>query len=230
MPGTDSTILPLTELNALAAGLFLLTAFGLIATRQILACLRIFVIQAGLLAASAFVLGYQNASGSLFIVGGITLAVKAALIPWLLLGTLGNELRSRREISQVFNIPTSLLISLVLVVFAYFVSVPLLGAAPAAPGGAAAVNLPIGLAGLFLGAYAITVRREAVPQVIAILSMENGAFFAGISIAPDLPLIAELAAAFDVLIITRVMGVLVMKVHEHIGTTAVGEMAALKEE
>jgi len=227
MPGTDSTILLLTELNALAAGFFLLTAFGLIATRQILACLKIFVIQAALLAASAFVLGYQNASGSLLLVGGITLAVKAVLIPWLLLGSLGNELRSRREISQVFNIPASLLISLVLVVFAYFVSVPLLGTAP---GGAAAVNLPIGLAGLLLGAYAMTVRREAVPQVIAILSMENGAFFAGIAIAPDLPLIAELAVAFDVLIITRVMGVLIMKVHEHIGTTAVGEMAALKEE
>ena len=112
-------------------------------------------------------------------------------------------------------------------VFAYFVSVPLLGTAPS---GAAAVNLPIGLAGLLLGAYAMTVRREAVPQVIAILSMENGAFFAGIAIAPDLPLIAELATAFDLLIITRVMGVLVMQVHEHVGTTAVGEMAALKEE
>jgi len=227
MPGTHSPILPLTELNALSASLFLLTAFGLIATRQVLACLKIFVIQAALLAASAFFLGYQNASGSLILVGGITIAVKVVLIPWLLLGTLRSELRSRREISQVFNIPTSLLISLALVVFAYFVSVPLLSAAPA---GAGSVNLPIGLAGLLLGAYAMTVRREAVPQVIAILSMENGAFLAGIAIAPDLPLIAELAAAFDVLIITRVMGVLVMKVHEHIGTTTVGEMAALKEE
>ena len=227
MPATDQTILLLTELNALAAGFFLLTAFGLIATRQILACLKVFVIQSAFLAASAFVLGYQNASGSLFVVGGITLGVKAILIPWLLLGTLRHELRARREISQAFNILTSLLISLVLVIFAYFVSVPLLSTAT---GEAATVNLPIGLAGLLLGAYALTVRREAVPQVIAILSMENGAFLAGISIAPDLPLIAELAAAFDVLIIARVMGVLTMKVHEHIGTTAVGEMAALKEE
>jgi hydrogenase-4 component E len=227
VPATNSTILLLTELNALAAGFFLLTAFGLIATRQVLACLKVFVIQSIFLAASAFVLGYQNASGSLFVVGGITLGVKAILIPWLFLRTLGYELRARREISQVFNIPTSLLISLALVVFAYFVAVPLLGEASGAP---AEVNLPIGLAGLLLGAYAITVRREAVPQVIAILAMENGAFFAGISIAPDLPLIAELAAAFDVLIITRVMGVLTMKVHGQIGTTKVGEMVALKEE
>jgi len=220
-------MLLLTELNALAAGFFLLTAFGLIATRQVLACLKIFVIQSLFLAASAFILGYQNVSASLVVVGGITVGVKAILIPWLFLRTLEYELRSRREISQVFNIPTSLLISLALVIFAYFISLPLLEAAPNA---AATVNLPIGLGSLLLGAYALTVRREAVPQVIAILSMENGAFFAGISIAPDLPLIAELAAAFDVLIITRVMGVLTMKVHGQIGTTKVGEMVALKEE
>jgi hydrogenase-4 component E len=223
----QSTIVALTELNALAAGFFLLTAFGLIATRQVLACLKIFIIQSIFLAASAFILGYQNASASLLVVGGITLGIKAMLVPWLLLRTLGYELRARREISQVFNIPTSLLISLVLVIFAYFVAAPLLRAAPAK---AAAVNLPIGLAGLLLGAYAITVRREAIPQVIAILSMENGAFLAGISIAPDLPLIAELAVAFDVLILARVMGLLTMKVHESVGTTTVGEMAALREE
>ena len=69
-----------------------------------------------------------------------------------------------------------------------------------------------------------------IPQLIGILTMENGAFFAGVSIAPDLPLIAELAAAFDVLIIALVMGLLTRKIHEYIGTTAVGEMTSLREE
>jgi hydrogenase-4 component E len=223
----NATIAVSTELNALAAGLFLLSAFGLIATRQVLACLWIFVLQSIFLAASAFIIGYQNALGSLLFVACLTLCLKAILVPWLLLGTLSYELRARREISQVVNIPTSLLISLVLVIFAYFVATALLQGTPA---GMASVNLPIGLAGLLLGAYAITVRREAVPQIIAILSMENGAFLAGIAIAPNLPLIAELAVAFDLLILARVMGVLTMKVHESVGTTAVGEMAALREE
>lgn len=74
------------------------------------------------------------------------------------------------------------------------------------------------------------VRREAIPQLIGILTMENGAFFAGISISPDLPLIAELAAAFDVLIITLVMGILTRTIHENIGTTEVGALTTLKEE
>jgi len=227
MPDIWTSNLLLHELSALVAGLFLLTAFGLIATRQVLACLRTFVLQSLFLALSAFVLGYLNASASLLAVGAITIVVKIVLIPWLLLKTLGDELRARREISQVLNIPTSLLIALAIVVFSYFVSVRILAVAPK---GASAMNLPIGMAGLLLGAYAMTVRREAVPQIIAILSMENGAFFAGIAIAPHLPLIAELSGAFDVLIITRVMGVLVMKVHERVGTTAVGDLVTLREE
>jgi hydrogenase-4 component E len=76
----------------------------------------------------------------------------------------------------------------------------------------------------------VTVRREALPQVLGILTMENGAFFAGVSIAPNLPLIAELAAAFDVLVIALVMGLLTRRIHKSVGTTLVGRMAALKEE
>ncbi len=227
MPDTLTSNLFLNEVSALAAGLFLLTAFGLVATRQVLACLRTFMLQSAFLALSAFVLGYLNGSASLFAVGAITVVVKIVLIPWLLLKTLGDELRARREISQVLNIPTSLLIALAIVVFSYFVSVRITAVAPK---GAAGMYLPIGMAGLLLGAYAMTVRREGVPQIIAILSMENGAFFAGIAIAPHLPLIAELSAAFDVLIITRVMVVLVMKVHERVGTTAVGDLVTLREE
>ena len=49
--------------------------------------------------------------------------------------------------------------------------------------------------------------------------MENGAFFAGIAIAPDLPLIAELAVAIDVILIAVVIGVLTRDIKLTIGTT-----------
>ena len=217
----------LTRLNALAGGLFLLTAFGLIAMRQVLASLNLFVLQSVLLAASAFLLGYNYASVHLFVVAAITLGIKSVLIPWLLRRTVRQEIYARREISQVLNIPTSLLIGVALTIFAYFTASPLLGIGNEA---FVKINLPIGMAGLLLGAHAVMARREAVPQVIGILAMENGALFAGVCIAPDLPIIAELAAAFDVLIIALVMGLLTKRIHERVGTTAVGKMAALKEE
>jgi hydrogenase-4 component E len=227
MSDPNTTLSTLIKLNDLAGGLFLLTAFGLVAMRQVLASLNLFILQSLLLAASAFFVGYQHGSVHLYTVAIITLVTKSLLIPWLLRRTIGEEIYARREILQVLNIPTSLLIAVGIAIFVFFLSSPLLSAS-----GKPFVkfNLPIGIAGLFLGAYAVMVRREAVPQVIGILSMENGAFFSSVAISPDLPLIAELAAAFDVLIIAFVMGLLTRRIHQRVGTTAVGQMASLKEE
>jgi hydrogenase-4 component E len=223
-PTTITTTL--AKLNALAGGLFLLTAFALVATRQVLACLRIYIGQSVLLALSAVFLGVLHGSVHLLVVAAITLAIKSILIPWLLRRTVGHDIYARREISQILNVPASLLIAVAIAFAAYAVATPLL----AVSAGPESINLPIGMAGLFLGAYTICVRREAIPQLIGILAMENGAFFAGVSIASGLPLIAELAAAFDVLIIALVMGLLTRKIHEYMGTTTVGEMTSLREE
>lgn len=222
----DSMISTVTQLNALTAGLFLLSCFGMVATRQILACLKIFIIQSVLLAASACFLGYLYISWHLFAIAIITVAGKAVLIPWLLRNSISHDVYARREISQVFNIPTSLLMALGLAFGAFFLSRPLLP--PIA--NPTWINLPIGLAGLFIGAFVITVRREAIPEVIGILAMENGAFLAGIAIAPTLSLIAELAAAFDALVVALVFGLLTSRIHKHVGTTMVGNLTTLRED
>jgi hydrogenase-4 component E len=214
------------QVLGLVGGLFLLTTFGLIVTRQLLANLTLFTIQSALLAASALTLGFARSSTHLLVVAGLTVVVKPLLIPWLLRRTVGSDIFARRDISQVLNIPTVLLVGVGLATLSYFIARPLLDGADAA----VRTNLPIGMAGLFLGVFAMTVRREAISQVLAILSMENGAFFAGIAIAPGLPLMAELAASFDMLIIALVMGLLAKKIHERVGTTSVGELVALKED
>jgi hydrogenase-4 component E len=216
----------LQNLNALAAGLFLLTAFGIVAMRQTRACLHLFVAQSLLLAASAALLGMRFHSGHLYGVALVNLVSKPIIVPWLLRRTAPAEIYTRREIDQVLNIPTTLLIALALALAAYFLSAPLAAAvAPEYRG----PNLPIGIAGLLLGALTLTVRREAMPLLIGLLAMENGAFLAGISMARDLPILVELAVATDGLIIVFIVGVLVRAVDKRVGTTAVGELASLKE-
>ena len=92
------------------------------------------------------------------------------------------------------------------------------------------INLPIGLAGVLIGAYSLIARREAIPQLIGILAMENGAFFAGIAIANELPLIAELGVAVGVMLIVVVIGLLTRNIRLTIGTTEAGNLSELKEE
>ena len=227
MPHAASPNSIIIQLNALAGGLFLLCTFGMVATRQIQGGMRLFILQSVFLASSAFLLGLQPLSWHLIAVAMINLINKPILIPWLFRKTVPQEVYTRREITQVMNIPISLLIALGLTIGAYYLASPLLKVGVGLP---ALANLPIGLATLLLGAYTLTVRREAVPQLLGLLSMENGAFFASIAIAPELHLFVELVVAFDVLIAVFVIGVLTRAIHEQIGTTEVGSLSVLKEE
>jgi hydrogenase-4 component E len=223
---SETTNQLLDNLNALVAGLFLLTAFGIVAMRQARGCLNLFIVQSLLLAASAALLGLRHRSEHLYGVALVNLISKPVIVPWLLRKTSPAEIYTRREIDQVLNIPTALLIALALAILSYFLAQPVLNAvAPEFRG----PNVPIGIAGLLIGAFTITVRREALPLLIGLLVMENGAFLAGISISRNLPLLVELAIATDGLIIVFISGVLIRAVHQEIGSTAVGELSNLRE-
>ena len=204
----------------------MLSAFGIVAMRQARACLHLFIVQSLLLSASAVLLGLRFGSAHLFGVAIVTLISKPVVVPWLLRKTAPAQIYTRREIDQALNIPTTLLIALALSIGAYFLGVPLADAVGPEYQGP---NVPIGIAGLLLGALTLTVRREAMPLLIGLLGMENGAFLAGISIARDLPMLVELAVATDGLIIVLIVGILVRAVERHVGSTAVGELASLKE-
>lgn len=217
----------LPPLNDLAGGFFLLAAFALVATRQVRGTLRFFIVESLCLVASAILIGAVTGLRELYVVAAINLVSKPIVVPWLLRRLVPEDVHTRREITLAINIPSALLIALVIAVFSYFAGRVLIAASPS---GVAEANVPIGIAGLLLGAYTITVRREAVPQLLGLLSMENGAFFVGIAFAPDLPVIAEIAAAFDSLIIAALVSVLTRMIHLRVGTTEVGALARLKEE
>jgi hydrogenase-4 membrane subunit HyfE len=215
----------LASLNGLAAGVFLLSAFGLLATRQMQGCVRFFRLQSLALVASIFLIAIGMRVPDLIAVALLDLAIKPLFIPWLLRRYVREELFRRREIDQLLNIPSSLLIGLALTLAAYF----LVAIFPPAAGAMGNINVSVGLAGLLIGAYTLAVRKEAVPQLIGIFAIENGSLFAGIAIAPRLPLVAEMAFPFDMLIIALVIGILTRITHERIGTTEVGALATLRE-
>ncbi len=213
-------------LNTLIAGLILISAFAMVATRQVQGVLRFFVIQSLLLAASSCLLGYGHKSVHLWALGAITVAAKVVAIPWVLRRLLPGDFYERREISQAVNIPSSLLLALVLTIVSEFITGPLVSSFPDS---VIRVNVPIGLAGVLIGAYSLMARREAIPQLIGILAMENGAFFAGIAVAPELPIIAELAVAVDVILIAVVVGLLTRNIQQTLGTTEPAALSELKE-
>ena len=217
----------LSALDALTGALFLLTAIGILATRQVLASLQLFIAQSLLLTLSAVLLGIALKSPHLFAVAAITICTKTVMIPWILRRTVSAEVYRTREIQRVLNIPSSLLIAAILIIIAHALMSPLVAAVKVP---FAQINLPLGLAAMFLGTFTVVARREAVPQLLGLLALENGVFFAGVAIVPSLPVIAELAAAVDVPVVVLVIGLLTRQIRQVVGMTAVGLLASLREE
>lgn len=214
----------LTSVNSLVGALFLLSAFVLMATRQVQGFLRLFVLQSLLLAISAFVLGWLYQSWDLIVVAIITLTAKTVIIPRLLIRTLEPPMRSRREADLVINIPVSLLIAIGITVLAYFLVAPLLPEANAS----VRVNLPVGLDVLLIGIYTLAIRREAVPQMLALMAIDNGAFYAGVAITSS-SAIVELAAGLEGVIVVLVAAILTRTLAQNVGTTEVSSLESLKE-
>ncbi len=214
----------LLSLNTLVAVLFLLTAFMMISARQAQAVLYLYVGQGLLLAASTMLLAAHFASPELVIVAAITLLAKPIAIPLLINRLLSPALRRRRELSSVLGIPVALIIALLLAVVAYAMARPLV----AGQDPAAATNLSIGLVVTLLGVFLLAIRREALPQLFALMTIDNGVFFAGIAITTSSALV-EFAAALEGVMVVMIVALLARTIALTMGSTDTGEMTALRE-
>ncbi len=209
------------------AALFVVFGLATIVTRQMLGTLYFFMLHAVALTASAILIGVALHSTELYWVALITFTTKVIAVPLVLRWSAGEEVYERREVDQVLSIPRSVLVACVLALIAWITANPLVHAAADRP--FAVVNLPTGLMAVFFGAMTVAVRREAVAQLIGILIMESGAFFASIAIVNELSVLAEVAAAVDVPIVALVIGLLIRSIHRVTGMTRVGLLAELKE-
>lgn len=214
-------------LDGFIAALFVIFGLGAIVARQMLGTLYLFMLHALALTASAVVLAVALDSPHLGWVAVITFSTKVVAVPLVLRWAAGSEIYERREVDQVLTIPVSVLIAAGLALVAWVAANPLVHAISGRP--FAAINLPTGLMAIFFGAFTVAVRREGVAQLMGLLIMESGAFFASISIVNDLSIIAEIAAAIDVPIAALVIGLLIRNIHRVTGMTRVGLMTELKE-
>ena len=215
-------------INGLVAALFVLFSLAAIVTRQMLGTLYLFMLHALALTASAVVIGIALDSPHLFWVAAITFSTKVIAVPLVLRWSAGSEIYERREVDQVLSIPVSILLAAGLALVAWIVAASLVHVIPGRP--FAVINLPSGLIAVFFGSLTVAVRREAVAQLMGILIMESGAFFASIAIVNELSVIAEIAAAVDVPVAALVIGLLIRSIHRATGSTRVGLLADLKEQ
>jgi hydrogenase-4 component E len=151
--------------------------------------------------------------------------LKVFLLPWILY-RLVRKLDVRWEFEGLVNIPTTMLIGIVLVVFAFNLALPISEIASTVTRS----TLGIAIACVMLSFLMMIVRRKAIPQVIGFLSMENGLFFAATSATYGMPMVVELGIALDVLVGMLILGVFFFQIREQFDSLDLKHLEQLRDE
>lgn len=206
------------------AALAVLSSLAMLAHPRIQTVVKLFACQGGFLTAATAAVAYDLAQPHLYISALLTLFLKVGFVPFLLLRMvdkfgLGNE-------QDVVGHPALVMLgSGVLIMFCYKVTLPV------ALSSMAITHNLIGLcmAIVLMGMLVLITRHKAITQVVGFMCMENGLFFAAVSITGGMPLAVELGIAFDVLVAAVIFGVFFLHLDENIESLDIGQLSRLSE-
>ena len=210
-----------SQLINLCAAVLLLLGFAMLAQRRILSLINLFMLQGLVLFASTLIVAYSTAQHHLYWSAGLTLVLKALLLPWIL-HRLIRRLSVKWDVETLLNIPTTMLIGLLLVVVAFNVAQPISQLA----GTITRSTLGIALACVLLAFLMMITRSKAVPQVIAFLAMENALFFAATSATYGMPMVVELGIALDILVGMVILGIFFFQIREQFDSLDIRHLEA----
>ncbi len=212
------------QLINLLAAVLLLLAFAMLAQRRVLTLVDLFAAQGFALACSTGIVAFATHQPHLYWSAGLTLALKVGLLPWLLLRMI-RQLDVQWDVEGLINIPITMLIGIVLVVFAFNLAYPITQLASTVT----RATLGIAMASVMLSFLMMITRRKAIPQVIGFLSMENGLLFAATSATYGMPMVVELGIALDVLVGVLILGVFFFQIREQFDSLDLKHLEKLKE-
>ena len=175
------------QLINLCAALLLVLAFAMLTQRRIVSLINLFAAQGFVLVVSTLVVAYSTHQSHLYYSALLTLVLKVLLLPWIM-HRLIRALNVRWDVEPLINIPATMLIGIVLVIFAFNLATPISQIA----GTVTKSTIGIATACILLAFLMMITRRKAVSQVIGFLAMENGLFFAATSATYGMPMVVEL--------------------------------------
>jgi hydrogenase-4 component E len=213
------------QLVNLFAAVLLLLSFGLLSQRRVLSLIRLFTLQGVTLVLSATAMAYFTAQPHLYWSAGLTLLLKVLLMPWLLHRMI-ERLNVRWDVEMLINVPTTMLLGIVLVIFSFNLALPIAGLSASVARG----TLGIALACVLLSFLMMITRTKAIPQVIGFLAMENALFFAATSATYGMPMVVELGIALDVLVGMVILGVFMFQIREQFDSLDIRHLERLKED
>ena len=212
------------QLSVLLSSLVLLFGFILLWRRGVPAYITAFTWQSGALAVLTAVVAYFGDDHELYWVAGAVFLLKGVLIPRLL-KRMEVRFAAERGLAPYVNTETSLVISGLLVLFAYAITRPIvaLSQLPTRAG------MPLAMGLIFVSLFVLISRKRALTQIIGFLMLENGLALLAILGTYGIPLIVELGVFLDVLMGFLVMQVFIYQIHETFESIDVEQLNHLKD-
>ena len=214
----------INQLIDLMAALLLLIAFAMVSQRRILRLIHLFAFQGLILSVNTFIVAIAIHRPELYGSALLTLGLKVIALPWLL-HRLIDRLNVRWDVETLLNIPTTMLVGILLVILSFNLALPISQLAGTITRG----TLGIAMASVLLSFLMMITRRKAVPQVIGFLAMENGLFFAATSATYGMPMIVELGIALDVLVGVFIFGIFFFQIRETFDSLDIHHLEKLKD-
>lgn len=206
------------------AALVVFTSFLMLAQKRLSSLVYIFAWQGILLAATTALVAYVQQNPHLYISAAMSLILKGFLVPWMLLRliakfNMGRDVDSLLYPSYINTAAASL------VLFSYYVVIPIEQLSTLATRNTIAVSLAV----VLLGMLTMVTRRQAVTHVVGFMSIENGLFFAAVAATQGMPMVVEMGIAFDVLVAAVIFGVFFFHIRSSIDSLDVDRLNRLSE-
>lgn len=216
--GTELALLELT------VGVVLACAVVTLWRRDLRALVAVLALQGAALAALAAVLAVHDGDVGLGVVAGVVLLAKGIVIPNLLARVVRRDPGSR-ETAPLVNVPASLVAAGALVVLAYLSAGRLISLFPSP----ATRLAPLGLATVLVGFFVLVTRRKAVSQIVGLLLVDNGIALVAFLLTAGVPLLVELGASLDVLLVVVVLQVLATSMRSRFGHVDLDQLRELHD-
>ncbi len=219
-------MLPLYDQAILVlAALVLFTSFALLGQNRMFNLITVFALQGALLAVTTALVAFSTGQEHLYLSAALTLGLKALLIPWML-RRIVLHLGVRHEVEALGHQALILLGGAALVVFSYWISLPIVQLSTMMTRNTIGVSLAIVLLSMLL----MITRRQAISQVVGFMALENGLFFAAVVSTFGMPMVVELGIAFDVLVAAVLFGVFFLHLRDTIDSLDVDRLSRLTED
>ncbi len=181
--------------------LLLFTALLLARVSRLKTAVYIILAQSFMTALACAAVGIETGAGHMYLAAVFTAIIKVWLIPYALLNMV-EKLKNEREDHPFVNINYSAVGACISIVLSYNLI------DQALPGAGSRDTLASAIAMTLIGLLLIMTRRQAIMQIVGLITMENGIYLVGLSVTKGLPLIIELGIFFDVLVAVVVLVIL----------------------